>query len=312
MSTKTKSTKSAAKIDASLFASVESLTGKPVEELVTFASAQFATGQAAYINAAKAMIVIDAQGKDSAKLLVAAGVKKSTVQNARYAVRFYDGAVRTKLVAESEFDQLGYLDFYRAVIVADRLGKSGWKSLADRHLLTEAEELQSLYDHGKTRAEVLADEKKAKDAAAAKAKADEEAKAKQVPAAPPPPAPQAPKVDPQAAKDLAAKVAGEAKTSPATPASEPSTGQAETPAATPVPATPPPPPPAPVPTANGPTIGDLVKLLASATAMAEAIMQANPETCELVTEHVTGFGQAVADAAQAITDAATAPASASA
>jgi hypothetical protein len=301
-----------------LVVTVASLAAKSVEELTTFARAQFEAGRAAFINAAKAMIELDVRGEDGLKVLRKAGVKLSTVQNARYAVRFYHDAVKPGFVTEADFDQMGYLDFYRACIVADRLGgKDGWKSLGERKLLTEPEELQCLYEHRMTRAEkILADKKAADEAKKAAATPAAPAQAPKAAAAP---AKSTPAPTPAQAEALAAKVTAGTTTAPAavpapapvaetTPIAEVETpAPASTPApAAEAPAPAAPPPPAPV--ASGPVIGDLTKLLDSAAKLAETLMQNDPSLCELVVAQATAFGKRTADAAQEITDKATAPA----
>lgn len=310
---------------ATMIVTVASLAGKSVADLVTLFVASIATAQAAFITAAKAMIELDTRGEDSAKLLKKHGVKQSTVQNARYAVKVWFGAVKTKMLTEAQFDSMGYMDFYRLCIIADR--KGGWSKLHQTGILAKPEEWQSLHERGMTRAEA---EKSDKDDADRKAKlrqAEVEAEAKKLAA--------------KVAKDEASAAEGKAKlanapadAAPGTAATPdnpaPSAPSAETPSAESTPSTPDPETEdeedddesaasasstaanATSTASKGASVQELRKLLDSAERMAAAIIAGDATQAEFVSETVVAFAGRVNDVAQQAMDAATAPAAATA
>jgi hypothetical protein len=279
---------------------IASFVGESTESIVAFCAAAFKISQAAFINAAKAMIALEAAGvKGITKMLLQAGASQSSINNGRYMVRAYS-YVTSQVMTEGAFDQLTYREAYALVHLAEKHGgpqgvhAKGWLSY-------DSEEWTCLHEHGMTVKDweaaqaglKAAEEKKA----AAKAVADAAAKSAQA---------EADKAKADKAKAVAETSAADAaiataqanieakKPTPSAPTTEASvTTETGKPASTTTPTT--------KVTAKA-TVQEFKNLLTSAEKMADEIL-ANAESPEIADEllaSIAALGKAVKESAEAL------------
>jgi hypothetical protein len=167
MPPKSKSVSKAASSESAI-RTVASFAGQSVEVLVAFAVTMFSAGQAAFVNAAKAMIAVEALGQDAVKLLKDAGVKPSSIANGRYLTRAWEYVTRG-LLTESDFDALTFRDAYHLVRLADRMG--GAAAVHQKGILAGGpDEWECFYEHRMSQSEWAAAEKSRQEKEASKAK----------------------------------------------------------------------------------------------------------------------------------------------
>jgi hypothetical protein len=165
------------------FSEVQKLT---LKDAIACAVEQQMKAASAYVTTAKLVLHMETltipKGKTIGGLLREAGVKKSNIDNARYAASVFTELVATGLLPEGEFDKLTFGECFRirrAMSSGSELQLSGPMVVA---LLQESdradEELDCFYEHGCDLAKKTKQDKAAADAEKARAEAAKAAEIK--------------------------------------------------------------------------------------------------------------------------------------
>jgi len=165
------------------FSEVQKLT---LKDAIACAVEQQMKAASAYVTTAKLVLHMETlpipKGKTIGGLLREAGVKKSNIDNARYAASVFTDLVATGLLPEKEFDKLTFGECFRirrTMSTGSELQLSGPMVVA---LLQESdradEELDCFYEHGCDLAKKAKQDKAAADAEKARADADKQAEIK--------------------------------------------------------------------------------------------------------------------------------------
>ena len=165
------------------FSEVKKLT---LKDAIACAVEQQMKAASAYVTTAKLVLHMETlpipKGKTIGGLLREAGVKKSNIDNARYAASVFTELVAPGLLPEREFDKLTFGECFRirrAVSGGSKLQLSGPMVVA---LLQESdradEELDCFYEHGCDLSKKAKQDKAAADAEKARAEAAKQAEIK--------------------------------------------------------------------------------------------------------------------------------------
>jgi len=166
-------------IAALAFSEIEKMD---VTQAVTCIQEQQMRNIASYVTTAKVILRLDSMdlsGLTVGEILRDAGVKKSTVDNARYAARVFRDFVQPGHMEESLFDTLSFGLCFRICRVTSEKSKLRLSALSVVALLKDSsradEEMDCLYEYGIDLETKATQEKAAKEAEAKKAEQEKQA-----------------------------------------------------------------------------------------------------------------------------------------